>query len=165
MNHSDTQKAQKQVITPEELLKHWLGHRRVTRKVIQAFPEKEFFEYCIGGMRPFSKMVLELLRIAGPGMKEIVSGKMTEYKEEATEPESKEEFLRQWDLATGQVQTCWSELEAGDFHRKIKLFGQYEGTVISSIQYFIDNEIHHRAQGYVYLRALGIEPPAFYDRS
>ena len=31
--------------------------------------------------------------------------------------------------------------------------------------YVIDNEIHHRGQGYVYLRALGIEPPLFYDRS
>ena len=30
--------------------------------------------------------------------------------------------------------------------------------------YAVDNEIHHRAQGYVYLRALGIEPPAFYER-
>jgi uncharacterized damage-inducible protein DinB len=27
----------------------------------------------------------------------------------------------------------------------------------------IDKEIHHRGQGYVYLRALGIEPPPFYD--
>jgi uncharacterized damage-inducible protein DinB len=30
--------------------------------------------------------------------------------------------------------------------------------------YMVDNEIHHRAQGYVYLRLLGIEPPAFYER-
>ena len=30
--------------------------------------------------------------------------------------------------------------------------------------YWIDNEIHHRGQGYVYLRALGIEPPAFWER-
>jgi uncharacterized damage-inducible protein DinB len=28
----------------------------------------------------------------------------------------------------------------------------------------IDNEIHHRAQGYVYLRALNIEPPHFWER-
>jgi uncharacterized damage-inducible protein DinB len=28
----------------------------------------------------------------------------------------------------------------------------------------IDNEIHHRGQGYVYLRALGIEPPPFCER-
>ena len=31
-------------------------------------------------------------------------------------------------------------------------------------QEVIDNEIHHRGQGYVYLRALGIEPPPFYER-
>jgi uncharacterized damage-inducible protein DinB len=31
--------------------------------------------------------------------------------------------------------------------------------------YLIDNEIHHRGQGYVYLRALDIEPPFFPDRS
>lgn len=33
------------------------------------------------------------------------------------------------------------------------------------ILYAIDNEIHHRGQGYVYLRSLGIEPPPFYERS
>jgi uncharacterized damage-inducible protein DinB len=33
------------------------------------------------------------------------------------------------------------------------------------IQYVIDNEIHHRGQGYVYLRELGIEPPPFWERS
>lgn len=34
----------------------------------------------------------------------------------------------------------------------------------SKLLYMIDNEVHHRAQGFVYLRALGIEPPAFYER-
>jgi uncharacterized damage-inducible protein DinB len=29
---------------------------------------------------------------------------------------------------------------------------------------FIDNEVHHRGQGYVYLRALGVEPPPFWER-
>lgn len=51
------------------------------------------------------------------------------------------------------------------YHENIVLFGKYEGTVWSSIYYFIDNEIHHRGQGYVYLRALGIEPPYFWDRA
>jgi len=32
------------------------------------------------------------------------------------------------------------------------------------VLYAVDNEIHHRAQGYVYLRMLGIEPPPFYER-
>ncbi len=47
----------------------------------------------------------------------------------------------------------------------LNAFGQYPGVLHDLILYVIDNEIHHRGQGYVYLRALGIEPPAFYDRS
>jgi uncharacterized damage-inducible protein DinB len=46
-----------------------------------------------------------------------------------------------------------------------KAFGQWESSGLNTILYGIDNEIHHRGQAYVYLRALGIEPPAFYDRS
>jgi uncharacterized damage-inducible protein DinB len=32
------------------------------------------------------------------------------------------------------------------------------------ILYVVDNEIHHRGQGYVYLCALGVEPPPFWER-
>ena len=46
-----------------------------------------------------------------------------------------------------------------------KAFGQYEGKVHDLLLYAVDNEIHHRGQGYVYLRALGIEPPPFYERN
>jgi hypothetical protein len=46
-----------------------------------------------------------------------------------------------------------------------KAFGQWEASNFNTILCAIDNEIHHRGQGYVYLRALGIEPPAFYDRT
>jgi len=42
-----------QVITPSELLEHWQGHRRLTRRMIEAFPEDAFFNHTIGGMRPF----------------------------------------------------------------------------------------------------------------
>jgi len=62
------------VIPAPALLEHWQGHRRLTRRVIEAFPEDQLFSFSI------------------------------------------------------------------------------------------DNEIHHRGQAYVYLRALGIEPPPFYER-
>ena len=52
----------------------------------------------------------------------------------------------------------------GRFQDTMKAFGQFEGTVHDLVLYAIDNEIHHRGQGYVYLRALGIEPPPFYER-
>ena len=74
------------VITPEALLEHWQGHRRLTRRVIEAFQET------------------------------------------------------------------------------VLAFDLYEGVLYTLLLYVIDNEIHHRGQGYVYLRALGTEPPHFYER-
>ena len=47
------------ILTPDELLKHWQGHRTLTRRVIELFPEKEFFTYKIGGMRTFAEMTIE----------------------------------------------------------------------------------------------------------
>ena len=35
------------------LLEHWQGHRRLTRRVIEAFPEDKLFSYSFGGMRPY----------------------------------------------------------------------------------------------------------------
>jgi len=70
-----------QVISPEDLLKHWQGHRSLTRRVIELFPEKEFFEFSIGGMRPFSKLVSELLSVGAPGLKGIVNQEITPFTE------------------------------------------------------------------------------------
>jgi len=153
-----------QVITPSELLAHWQGHRSLTRKVIEAFPEKEFFNHSIGGMRPFAEMTMELLGIAGPGIKEIVTGEPAQLNEHFDHGNSKGNILWAWDKTTEEINSLWPQITLERFQEPIKTFGQYEGTVQSSIFYFIDNEIHHRGQGYVYLRSLGIEPPMFWDR-
>ncbi|MGB5821777.1 MAG: DinB family protein [Saonia sp.] len=153
-----------QVITPSELLEHWQGHRNLTRRVIKIFPKEEFFNYAIGGMRPFAEMVMELLAIAGPGIKEIATGISSELNEHFDYGNSKARVLQAWDEATLEINEFWPQIQIERFHETIKTFGQYEGTVQSSIRYFIDNEIHHRGQGYVYLRSLGIEPPFFWER-
>ncbi|UWX55092.1 DinB family protein [Maribacter litopenaei] len=154
-----------QVITPDQLLEHWQGHRRLTRKVIEAFPENEFFNHSIGGMRPFADMVMELLGIAEPGLREMVTGVPAQLNEHFEHNNSKERLLEAWDKATDDINTLWAKMKEMDFQKEIVSFGQYPGTVQSSLFYFIDNEMHHRGQGYVYLRSLGIEPPMFYDRS
>ena len=46
------------VITPQALYEHWKGHRRLTRRVIEAFPERELFEFSVGGMRPFATLAM-----------------------------------------------------------------------------------------------------------
>lgn len=152
------------ILTPAQLLEGWQGHRRLTRKVIEAFPEKELFEFSIGGMRTFADMVKELLAIAEPGLREIVSGKKQEFDEHRDYGNKKAELLAQWDASTTKIDTLWENLPAEKFPETVVLFGEFEFPVLWHIFYFIDNEIHHRGQGYVYLRALGIEPPLFYER-
>lgn len=152
------------VITPEALLKHWQGHRDLTRRVIVAFPETEFFNFSIGGMRTFAQMTMELLGIAAPGLREIVGGPVAPLNEQMEHGNKKEAILAAWDAATKEIDRLFPQIGAGRFNERVNLFGQYENPVWAQLFYFIDNEIHHRAQGYVYLRALGVEPPAFWDR-
>jgi uncharacterized damage-inducible protein DinB len=164
MNASSNSVLAANVITAEELLKHWLGHRQLTRRVMAAFPEKDFFEFSIGGMRTPSALMAELLSIAGPGLRQIVGGGTENLNEHIDFKGSKANALALWDEADNQIKEYWKQITNERFHERIVTFGQYEGSVWSSIFYFIDNEIHHRAQAYVYLRALGVEPPAFWDR-
>lgn len=161
---TETEQKQRVVITSDELLDLWQGHRGLTRKVIEIFPEKEFFSFNIGGMRPFADMVAELLAIAVPGIREIVTGETGALNEDLNDLKTKEAILKKWDEDTETLNTLWKKISVERFHDQIKAFGQYEGSVISTIHYYIDNEVHHRGQAYVYLRALGIEPPAFWDR-
>lgn len=152
-----------QIITKEELLAHWLGHRNLTRKTIEKFSEKDLFEFSIGGMRTFADLSKELLSIAVPGLQGIVSNTVDPYDHNLP-INTKEELLAQWDKDTPVITDLYQQISLERFHEKHNLFGEYEFPIIENIQYFIDNEIHHRAQGYVYLRALGIEPPFFWDR-
>ncbi len=115
-------------------------------------------------MRPFAAIVAELLAIAGPGLKQIVTGEVTELDEDASKFASKAEVLVKWDETTAQVDSYWAQLSPERFAESVTLFGQYTSPVIEQILYFIDNEVHHRGQGYTYLRALDIEPPYFWER-
>jgi uncharacterized damage-inducible protein DinB len=153
-----------QLLSKEELLKHWQGHRFVTRRVIEAFPEKDFFEFTIGGMRPFSGLISELLSIAVPALKSIAENDIKPYTEEGYILKTKADYLKKWDEATEEINHYWQQIPEEDFDKVFNLFNQYEFPIIHNILYFIDNEIHHRGQAYVYLRALNIEPPFFWER-
>ncbi|PKD17203.1 damage-inducible protein DinB [Salegentibacter salinarum] len=157
-------KKEVQVINAEELLTHLKGHRKLTRRTIEIFPEEQLFTYSIGGMRSFAELIQELLGIAAPGIKEIATGNPAELQENFDHQNKKANLLEAWDKATVEIEKYWLQIEQERFQETIKSFGQYEGKVWENIFYFIDNEIHHRAQAFVYLRALGIDPPFFWDR-
>jgi len=153
-----------QVINAAYLLKHWQGHRNLTRKVIEAFPEKDFFEFAIGGMRTPAQLVSEILMLGAPALKAIVDHSEEPYSENKFAFAAKAAYLEKWDECTAAINANWEELSAEDFNRDFNLFGLYNFPVIQNILYFIDNEIHHRGQMFVYLRALDITPPFFWER-
>jgi uncharacterized damage-inducible protein DinB len=153
----------KPFMTPDALLAHWQGHRRLTRRVIEAFPDDKLFTFSVGGMRPFGELALEMLSMAVPMVRGAVSGDWKTSSSRGARP--KEEVLRLWDESTAQLDALWRQLPPERFQDTLTAFGQYPGVLHDLILYVIDNEIHHRGQGYVYLRALGIEPPPFYDRN
>lgn len=151
------------VINAQDLLNHWQGHRALTRRVIDAFPEKDLFEFSIGGMRTAAQLTHELISIGAPAMQAIVTRSASTYAEPVG-LDTKAKILEQWDKDTETIKQNWTQLKEEDFAETFNLFGQYEFPIIQNILYFIDNEIHHRGQAFVYLRALGHTPPFFWDR-
>jgi uncharacterized damage-inducible protein DinB len=159
---SDTSTAQASFISPDAVLEHWQGHRRLTRRLIEAFPEDQLFTFSLGGMRTFGELALELLSMAEPMVRGVATGEWSTSFARDAQPKS--EILRRWDEGTERINELWRQIPAEKFGEHMTAFGQYPGIAHDLILYVIDNEIHHRGQGYVYLRALGIEPPPFYER-
>lgn len=100
----------------EDLLNHWLGHRNLTRRVIEKFPEKELFEFSVEGMRPFSDMVKELLSIAGPGLYGIVNRSEEAYNHDLN-LNTKAELLAKWDEETPVIIDLYNKIPEKIFQK------------------------------------------------
>ena len=151
----------KELLTPEALLTNLKDVRALTRNVIEAFPEKDLFEFSIANLRPFSQMVEEFLMITNYIFTETLHEKHTPFYTEGQFPTTKTEVLALWDKVTEIIDREWKEV--GDYTQSLTIY-QMTFTFAQWILYAIKNETHHRGQGYTYLRALGIEPPFFWAR-
>lgn len=149
-------------LSTDALLDHWQGHRRLTRRVIEAFPGDQLFTFAIGGMRPFGDLANELLAMAAPMAHGLATLEWGGYA--PPKATSKAEILQSWDESTTRINEFWARIPPARFQETLTSFGQYTGFGYWQVLYVVDNEIHHRGQGYVYLRALGIEPPPFWER-
>ncbi|CAN5584769.1 DinB family protein [soil metagenome] len=152
-----------ELLTPDALLEHWEGHRRLTLRVLEAFPEEELFGYSPAApMRPFGGMVAEIINVEKVLVNALLTG---EWRfENAQEFTSKGDLLEACAQVRGETRARWPELKPA---RLLEIGPVPLPKPLSPLEdflYMIDNEIHHRAQGYVYLRLLGIEPPAFFER-
>jgi uncharacterized damage-inducible protein DinB len=150
------------VITADQLLKQWQGHRALTRRVIDAFPEKDLFNYSLAGLRTMYGYAMECMGMAVPTLVGVTTGKWPEDK--AEKPATKSDLLAKWDETTSEINRLWAQIPPARWQEVDTAFGQWKMPVYALILYLIDNEVHHRGQGYVYLRSLGIDPPPFYER-
>ena len=149
----------------DTLLTHWLGHRRLTRRTVEAFPEDALFTYHAPGMRPFGAMIHEvdtLLPVVLHGAAEGVWRWPREYA--SSTPTDAADLLAAFDVATAALERDLPRIPTDRYLAADRPVPSREEPVVLTLLYFLDNEIHHRAQGFVYLRELGIEPPAFYRR-
>ncbi len=151
------------VLTPEALLSHWQGHRRLTRRVIEAFADDQLFSFSIGGMRPFGVLAWEIQQVSELTLKGLLTGEWAMPEWRGGVSSNRRELLQAWDDLTAQIDRNFLKVDPAFYVQQHALpWGEMPGWVAAI--YGIDNEIHHRGQGYVYLRALGVEPPAFYER-
>ena len=151
------------VMTSQQFLESWQGHRALTRRVIDAFPEDKLFSFTIGGMRPFSALAMEFIGMAVPTLNGVITRKWEQYAE--AKATTKAGLLKQWDDSTAQINALWPTIPEARFQEVDTAFGQWKMPVYDLLLYIRDNEVHHRGQGYVYLRSLGIEPPPFWERA
>ena len=152
-----------ELLTLEQFYTHFQGHRRLTLRTIEAFPDNKLFSYTVEPMRSFGEIAKEMLEVENSIIHGITSGEW-KWEPKYNSVASKQELLAAFEELGKQTQENWSKLSSERLQAIEKDAWGMTWANRERLLYMIDNEIHHRAQGYVYLRSLGIEPPAFYER-
>ena len=67
------------IMSSQQFLESWQGHRALTRRVIDAFPDDKLFTCSVGGMRPFSALAMEFIGMAVPTLNGVITGKWAGY--------------------------------------------------------------------------------------
>ena len=150
------------VLTPDTLLAHWQGHRRLTRRVMAAFPDDQLFAFSAGGMRSFGSMAWEIVGVTEYTLQGLVTDEWPQ-PIWAEQPQEKDALLAAWDDLTARLDADLPGVP-GQRYGEVKALFWGDMPAFAMTVYTVDNEIHHRGQGYVYLRLLGVEPPQFWER-
>ncbi|WP_229683179.1 DinB family protein [Virgibacillus oceani] len=153
-------------MSKEKFMEILEGNRRLTIRTIEAFPEDKLFDYSpVEPLRPYAAMMKEILNVERAFMSGIARDDW-EFKDSFSEVSTKAELLTACEKMSGETRDMWSAITEERLAEMMEdpFFGAGQQSHIERLQYALENEIHHRGQGYIYLRMLGIEPPAFYIR-
>lgn len=146
----------------------WESNRNLTNNIVRALADADAMDQVmVEGMRPFRDMTLEVIgmeqwNVRGLAydewdFKALPEALKTAPVDEVLDfaREVRDETLRVWPTIPFEAITKMRPSPASFIPA---------GTAMEWLTYALENEIHHRGQGYVYLRLLGQEPPAFYNR-
>lgn len=155
------------LLTPPRLLESLEGNRRLTLRTIESFPAEALFAYTpTEPLRPFAEMVKEILGLETALVRGVATAQWVFEPEAFTAVKSKQELLVACEAVRRQTLGYWPQVTAERLAavEPDPFFGGGEQRLFDRLFYALENEIHHRAQGYTYLRLLGIEPPPFWER-
>ncbi|MGG3943102.1 DinB family protein [Peribacillus psychrosaccharolyticus] len=153
------------MLSMTELLEILEGNRKLSIRTIEAFPEDELFTFtAVESMRPYSEMVQEVLGIETGYVRGIATS-VWDWQPDQFDVQSKADLLAACHSVRNQTIELWEKIteERLALVESDPFFGP-PTSHFSRLLYCLENEIHHRGQGFVYLRALGIEPPMFFER-
>ena len=144
-------------------------NRRLTNHVANAIIQAGAVDkVLVEGMRPFRELILEILGVERFTVRGLAFDKW-EYEAlpDNLRTSPIEEVLELGRNIRAETRKLWPDIPAEEFTKLRPSPTPFipEGTAIGRLTYALENEIHHRGQGYVYLRLLGQVPPAFYIRT
>jgi uncharacterized damage-inducible protein DinB len=154
------------MLSKKELLEILEGNRRLTVRTIESFPEEELFNFAVSEkMRPFSEMVTEILSIESGYVKGIALNQW-DWEPGQFDIKTKRDLLAACEKVRNETLEMWENItdERLATVETDPFFEAPPTSHFNRLLYSLENEIHHRGQGFVYLRALGIEPPMFFVR-
>jgi uncharacterized damage-inducible protein DinB len=150
-----------------EFLRQWEDNRRLTVRAAQAFPADRLFTYVpTAALRPFGTMLDEIGRIQLAYMRGLAEDRWAWDPEDPPAPKDAASAIAFVENAQAYTRRVWADISEETLltARKDPFFFGADKRPYDWLVYCQENEIHHRAQGYIYLRELGVEPPPFWQR-
>lgn len=147
----------------------WENNRRLTNNVARALIRADAIDkVLVPGMRPFRAFMLEIVGMERWNVQGLAYDRWDyEAPSETLQTGPIEEVLEFGKKVREETRQLWPDIPFDAFTKMRPAPASYipAGTALGWLTYTFENEIHHRGQGYVYLRLLGNEPPAFFNRA
>lgn len=150
-----------------ELMDLWDGHRRLTVRTARAFPPDKLMTFApTEPLRPFAVMCDEIARIELAYIRGLAADHWKWDPQVPAPAKDADGVVRFLEETREYTHGVWDRITAETLlaPRKDPFFFGDAKRPYDWLVYCVENEVHHRGQGFVYLRELGVEPPHFWER-